>query len=731
MGSSRLARIITEARRRRLPGVLFLYVVAAWVVLQAADLFFPGWKIPEEAIRFVWIGAVALVPVVIVFGWLYDLSSAGITRTPAHDGEPTRLRGLDFGILTSLGASSLLVIFAAGQQVLSLRDLSPTVQSASIEAPLNSVAVLPFVNMSESDDTEYFSDGITEQLLNELARIPGLHVAARTSSFYFKGKNESMRTMGEQLGVRTLVEGSVRRAGSRVRITAQLINAENGFHLWSDTYDRDLDDIFAVQDEIALAIANAMQIELFAQERQRLDRIPTDNMEVYDLYLRAQNLRQTYSAEAIAESNTLLEEAIRLEPRFALGLDALGFGYILETFYNTRSVDDAVELAMPLLESAIEIQPDLEEAYASLGLLNNRLRRFDEANANFETALRINPQYFGALVNHGLNLIHQGQLSAASAHYFRAQSLDPLNSNLSYNLGSLLMLLGEYDQGHRFIEKSFRVEPSYVLARAALTHWSTRYGRLVEAVMNGRALAEEMPEYALNLTALATAYVYLGMLDEAQETVDLARDSATLESSVTPTQELIWWASGDSEAYIEKAIADFGDVDVGMGSPLGSTDRSLVHRYGLALLYRGDYEDAARHLDWAAGGVEGIATTTYDDMFRLKPLAHAYMALGRDEESAALVEQCLELAAGARNNGWATPQLHARVAELHAIAGDVENALSELEVAVDKGFREIGKLEFEIYWQALQSNEAFNAIKVRIIEDIERQRERLQIALST
>ena len=384
-----------------------------------------------------------------------------------------------------------------------------------------------------------------------------------------------------------------------------------------------------------------------------------------------------------------------------------------------------------MLQAAIEIQPDLEQAYASLGLLNNRLRRFDEANENFETALRINPRHFGSLVNHGLNLVHQGRLSAASALYFRAQALDPLNSNLSFNLGALLMLLGEFDEGHRFIEKTARIEPSHVLSRAAITHWSTQYGRLVDAVMNGRALADEMPEYTVNLTALSRAYVYLGMIDEAQEIVDAAKASATLESSVDTAQDLIWWASGDSEAFIQKAVADFDSVDAVIGSPLGVTDRTLVHRYGMALLYRGDYEAAAPHLHWAAGGEPGISATTYDDMFRLKPLAFAWMRIGKEAEANALLAQCLELAEGARSNGWATPQLHARVAEIHATAGNVDEALVELEAAVDKGWREIGKLEFEIYWQSLQHNSDFNAIKVRIIEDIERQRDRLQSTLSS
>ncbi len=729
MSESRFTRWVGEMKRRRLFGVLVLYVLGAWAVLQVAGLLFPGWHIPDEAIRFVWIGAVLLFPVACLFSWFYDVSPQGIARTAPEGDAVLPLTRTDYGILGVIASITLIVVAGVAQQSLALREAPVASLAEYVDAPPNSIAVLPFVNMSDNAENEYFSDGITEQLLNELAKIPSLHVAARTSSFYFKGRNESMRKMGAQLGVRTLLEGSVRRIGNRVRVTAQLINAHDGYHLWSETYDRDLDDIFRVQDDIAGAIVTSLQVSLADREKARLDRIPTNSTEAFDLYLRAMSERRTFAADAITRSNALLEEATRLDPEFALAIDALAFGYVLDVFYGTRSIDDAVELAVPLLDKAIELQPDLEEAYASYGLLYNRLQKFPEANEHFETALRINPNYFGGLVNYGLNLVHQGRLKEASANYIRAQALDPLNANLNSNLGALLMLMGEPDEGFRFMRKAADIDPSNRQVKAGITSWMVRYGRLVDAVLNGRALAVEAPDHARNNVSLAEAYLLLGMTDEAKAIMQRADSLGVGDGYLVDIRRKIWAAEGDFDGYIEEAERAFEAIDLEPGSPLSASDKQVVYRYGVALIYRRQYADAAEHLYWAVGGDEGIAAITYDFIYEIKPLALTYLETDRTGQAEALLRRSLNLALEANANGWATPQIHYRIAEIHAMLGDIDAAAASLNTAFDKGWRGLGDLEYGIYWQHLQDNEAINAVKVRIIEDVAQQRRRVQAAL--
>jgi TolB-like protein len=259
--------------------VLALYIVGAWAVLQVASLTFPGWHIPDSAIRYIWFGAFWLFPVAVVFGWRYELTSGGIRRTIKSDGNIAHvpLSSADSWSVSVLALLSLAIVFGTVIEVLGMREPLDDIVAAD-EVPQNSIAVLPFVNMSDDDGNEYFSDGISEQLLNELARVPGLHVAARTSAFYYKGKDELIQKMGEQLGVRTLLEGSVRKYGNKVRITAQLINAGDGYHLWSETYDRELDDIFAVQDDIARAIAATLKVEFLMQDGQPPEQAATNNL---------------------------------------------------------------------------------------------------------------------------------------------------------------------------------------------------------------------------------------------------------------------------------------------------------------------------------------------------------------------------------------------------------------------------------------------------------------------
>ena len=319
MAPPRVKSLLAEARRRRLFGTLALYIVGAWGALQAADLLFPGWGVPESAIRYVWIGAALALPLAVIFGWRYDVTAQGIQRTSTRHGEvPRDLGRSDFAVLTLLVFVSAGLIVAIIAQILDARS-AEEMSAAARDIPPNSIAVLPFVNMSSDDENEYFSDGISEQLLNELSRIPDLHVAARTSSFYFKDKTATVHEIGRALGVSTVLEGSVRKAGDKVRITAQLINAADGYHLWSQTFDHEFDDVFEIQEEIARAITDALRVERLVTDAERSVRGGTDNAKAYDLYLRGLAYLRARNPDAIDRSLEHFEQALELDPEFPTG----------------------------------------------------------------------------------------------------------------------------------------------------------------------------------------------------------------------------------------------------------------------------------------------------------------------------------------------------------------------------------------------------------------------------
>ena len=723
---SRLTRILQEARRRRVFGVLALYIVGAWVILQAADLAFPGWHVPESAIRFVWTGAILLLPLAIVFGWYYDITAQGVQRTPAiADAASTPLNRFDFIVL------SLLTIVVAGVgvgivvKVLDSRSIDAT-WVAEREIPPNSIAVLPFVNMSDDESNEYFSDGISEQLLNELSRVPDLHVAARTSAFYYKGKNEAMHKMGRELGVRTILEGSVRKSGNTVRITAQLINASDGYHLWSHTYDRELEEVFAVQDEIARAITATLQIEMFLDEQERLDRGGTDNTEAYDAYLRGMAYQRIRNPDSVDVAADLFRQALESDPKFALALDALAYTYLLKSFDGSMMIDAAIDHAQPLIAQALEIEPNLEQAHATLGFLKSRTGSYDEANGHFRDALRINPNYFGGQVNFGLSLVHQSRLKEASAAYLRALTLDPLNANLNFNLGALMMLMGQFDDGYDFMQKSLSIEPDRRLVKGAMTHWLGQYGRLAEAVHFGRATHKAHPDFAMNTAALTHAYTLLGLVDEASALLDEAAQIMPEDPTIEYAGVDFALSTGDFESFIATYEEEFQRLDRRIGDPLTFDERWRVREYGWGLLLQDRNEEAAEILYWSMGGEEGLEAMTYDYMIVAKLLALGYKRLDRDREADILLNRCLALAARARDNGWATPVMHVRLAEIHAQNGQIDDAIEQLTIAVDKGFRDLGRIEYGIFWQHLQDHPDLNRLKVRMYEDIEAQRDDLQ-----
>ncbi len=261
-----LIAILREARRRRVFRVTAIYIIVAWVALQAADLAFPGLGIEESAILYVWIGAILGLPIALFFGWRYDIIGGRIVRTAVSDVDAhLSIERADYVILVALLVVVAAIAFGLVGEISKTR-IPETAQFAITDIDPKSIAVLPFLNMSDDPEQEYFSDGISEDILKLLAKIPDLPVTSRSSAFSFKGQNLDVQTMAAKLNVAHVLEGSVRKSGNQLRIVAQLIEVETDTHLWSETYDRELKNVFAIQDEIAAAVVDALKITLLDKE---------------------------------------------------------------------------------------------------------------------------------------------------------------------------------------------------------------------------------------------------------------------------------------------------------------------------------------------------------------------------------------------------------------------------------------------------------------------------------
>ena len=466
-----------ELKRRNVFRVGIAYGIAAWVVLQVADLVLenigsPSWVI-QTLMFFVGMGFVAAL----IIAWAYELTPEGIKRE-ADVIRDESITHHTAGKLNKITLVAVLVLFAfmvldrfvltreRGSEPFSQaseqaeqpgdrkRDLTPAVQDPAAPAVSEkSIAVLPFVDMSPEGDQAYFADGIAEEILNVLVKTHTLKVAGRTSSFQFRNRTGDLREIGEQLGVKHILEGSIRKSNNRLRITAQLVKAEDGFHLWSETYDRDLTDIFAIQDEIARAITQALAIELdLSDGTESLAPVLTTNMEAYDRFLEARNLIALRSD--FPRMFRLLEEAIELDPQFAAGWAILSQARALGYYYGVEDLSTALKAAEPHARRAIELDPDSSAAHTALANVLRDQFLWNEAHISYVKALVLNPDNVEAQIQFGQMLMRAGHIQGALEHAARAIEIDPLSWINQAFYGVALHMTGDRVAAWRSIDKA-------------------------------------------------------------------------------------------------------------------------------------------------------------------------------------------------------------------------------------------------------------------------------------
>ena len=395
---------------------------------------------------------------------------------------------------------------------------TPAAQISSVgSAP--SIAVLPFANMSRDQENDYFSNGLGEEIINVLARIPGLKVIARTSAYAFRGKDLDIRKIAELLGVRTVLEGSVRRAGSRIRVTAQLITAEDGSHLWSERYDREMADVFALQDEIAGAIAKALATKLAVQSD--VSRQHTPNLAAYEAVLRARYHLNNVTPDSVARARDCLKQAVTLDPQYALPHSVLGGTFVSPSVYGMIPAHEAMPLARAEYQKALEIDPRLPEALVGLAAICMFYDyNWKEAGRLFEMAMTRGPLPGGARMRYGQYLFCIGRPEAAIKESENAVQGDPLNLQLRSLLAFALMAAGRHADAAGECRRVLELDPNYRLGQFCLSLAYAQLGKIEEAL----AFAEKA--YATAPWALATAGYVAGLL---KRTGDSSRAQALLE----------------------------------------------------------------------------------------------------------------------------------------------------------------------------------------------------------
>lgn len=446
-----MASVWAELKRRNVVKVAVAYVIVGWLVLQLTDVLVPLLNLPDWAGRFVFLLLLIGLPLALFFAWAYELTPEGIKREKDVDRSASIThksgRRLDFLIIGVLG---IAVVYFVSEKFFWTED-APTLTSTVTE---QSVAVLPFVDMSPNKDQEYFSDGIAEELLNQLAKVRGLQVPGRTSTFAFKGQNADFRVIGEKLHVAHILEGSIRKAGERVRITVQLVKAADGFHLWSETYDRNLTDIFAIQDEIAKAVAKALSITLGVGEGD-LGVAGTRDFAAYDAYLAGLALYRQVTLDGTVQAIEYLEKAVALDPDYAQAWSVLALTYdIAARIFIAERTEELYKKSETAAMRAVEIAPEAVSPHVAAAQAHARHREWGQAEESFKKAIGLSPADYEANQFYGLFLLNVGRPRDAIAHFQQAARtesllLDPvIGVAVAHELhGELDSALQEYERG--------------------------------------------------------------------------------------------------------------------------------------------------------------------------------------------------------------------------------------------------------------------------------------------
>jgi len=490
-----------ELKRRNVIRVGVAYLLLAWVVIQVTDTVGPALHLPDWTLTFViWVGIIGL-PFALFFAWAFELTPEGLKREEDVDRSNSvtkstgrRINAVVVGLL--LVAVVLLLAdkfaFEDGEQAESVATTRE--ETAESGAAYDSIGVLPFVNMSDDPSQEYFSDGIAEELLNALAKLKDLQVAARTSSFAFKGQNQDIMEIGRKLNVDTMLEGSVRKSGSKLRITAQLIDVADGYHLWSETYDRQLTDIFEIQDEITAAIVDALLPHFETGESQSVAHTEVTNMSAYDAYLQGRHAMRERGDASVRKALRLFRAATEADPEFAPAWAARAMAVVMlreDHFREGIPREESHLLARNSIDRALAIDPMLAEAYVAEGVLLADDYEYEAALQSLEKALEINPNLAEAWVWRARLLERFGRIQEAQEDIKRALDLDPHNSSTADLAGDLAS--SHYDPGFFTIVKRAASQFPRVRQQLELTRMQVAEPLTTESYNTALAMPDVFP----------------------------------------------------------------------------------------------------------------------------------------------------------------------------------------------------------------------------------------------
>ena len=591
-----MSNLLTELKRRNIFRVAGVYAVVGWILMQVVAVMTPALNLPDWVDSFFAVVLIIGFPITILLAWAFEMTPEGVKRTEHVAGGESVTdktgRKLDYAILGGLVLVGALVV---GSRFMPQKMSAPEI--AQFDEKI-SIAVMPFEDFSSDKDQEYFANGISEELLNVLARINGLRVSSRTSSFAFKERNASTGEIAEALDVKHILEGSIRKSGTTLRITAQLIDTSNDEHMWSETYDRPLtaENLFAVQDEIAAAIVAELKGQLNFAPAKQAPR--TGSLEAYELYLRARQQMNNRKSDTLAAAVQGYQQVLALDPEFAPAYSGLAETYLLMSQYTNMLENESIRRAKPNVERALQLAPNTAESLTTAAFFAAFEKRYDQALVLANRAIAANPNYADAFLRKARVLWQLGRKDEFLMAIQKAWALDPLSSVILSNLSDAQLAVGDRDAAKRTLRDNVRWNPESPFGLQGLARLSYEDGDIAAAHSLHKDALALNPEGTNSQSGLASIYMDVGMYGEVsrvskqpadialalifagqkEQGLKLARDNLN-----TASMAFVLFASGDVKGaypYAQKFVTESNLLQA-------PTNRNMVGAFAaIAFIYQ-------------------------------------------------------------------------------------------------------------------------------------------------
>ncbi len=673
--------LFEELKRRRVIRVATLYVLIFWPIIQVVDIASAAIGLPDEAMRYLVFAFFGGMPVLLVLAWLYDLNRGGLVRDTGDDtGEALLGSKLELGIIG-------VMVFVVGGLFYVQFSMEEPEQVFVEEVPVlpeldpvsaNSIAVLPFDTFSDDNRDRFFADGLSEELLNVLAGLSQLEVAARTSSFAYRGTRKLLPEIGQELGVRYVLEGSVRRndVSDEIRVTAQLIEAKSGVHMWSETFDRPFSDVFAIQDEIAAAVVDALKVTLLGDEAEEIRSHASASPEAMIAYSMGQAELVKRTKVSMQDAERFFRRALEDDPNYSEAWVGLADANTLQVSYGYEDERTGLEEAREAVARALELSPDMGMAWASRGLIESQVKNMEEARSALEKAIELSPSYAMA------HMWYAGMLDDANdrfKHYEIAYKLDPRSPVAGFNVASQYINRGREAEAMDVFGQIIEADPNFAMAYTLASRVSTNRGRYADAI---RAL-----ETAYELDPAAETAYYLANLNNHLQNFGASDDWIERARPDEPPEMLFRYDVILYERYAMRGELDKA-LEIGKKLAYPESDHPTSRMVAATASYFiRDYENAVKYFESLSDEFKQQIDWGQSTDLTLA-VGFSYRQIGNEEKAAEWLGKTRETVNRGLEGAGSNPYFWYRLAQLEAIEGNEQMALINLQRAANEGWRE-------------------------------------------